>query len=228
MEIKGNSFTQVNAILFLSLNWLISRNKMNSELIISSIFAGFKPVLPYLVLVFVFVIGITFLKIFLSNKFKSRQLFNNTNFEAVRLLNKQEVKVYEALVENIQTQSNNQYKVFAQVSLGEILRNSDRSSFNRINQKRLDFCIVNSDYMPIAAIEYHGGGHFRGNYQERDEIKQQAVEYAGLVYHVIFEHNLDNIQEHIHTVIIPLLSNQKPKKTKNSNKNQRVEPTFKI
>lgn len=198
---------------------------MNSELIISSIFAGFKPLLPFYILVFVVVIGITLLKVYLSNRFKSR-LFNNTNFEAVRLLNKQEVKVYEALVENIQIQSNNQYRVFAQVSLGEILRNSDRSSFNRINQKRVDFCIVNSDYMPIAAIEYHGGGHFRGNYQERDEIKQQAVEYAGLVYHAIFEHNLDNIQEHIRTVIIPLLSNQKPKKTRNSNKNQRVEPTF--
>lgn len=199
---------------------------MNSELIVSSIFAGFKPLLPFFILVFVVVIGITLLKIYLSNKSKS-QLFNNTNFEAVRLLNKQEVKVYEALVENIQIQSNNQYKVFAQVSLGEILRNYDRSSFNRINQKRIDFCIVNSDYMPIAAIEYHGGGHFRGNYQERDEIKQQAVEYAGLVYHAIFEHHLDNIQEHIHTVIMPLLSNQKqPKKTRNSDKNQRVEPTF--
>lgn len=199
---------------------------MNSELIISSIFAGFKPVLPYLILVFAFVIAIIFLKAFIRNKSKS-QLFNNTNFEAVRLLNKQEVKVYEALVENIQIQSNNQYKVFAQVSLGEILRNYDRSSFNRINQKRVDFCIVNSDYIPIAAIEYHGGGHFRGNYQERDEIKQQAVEYAGLVYHAIFEHHLDNIQEHIHTVIMPLLSNQKqPKKTRNSDKNQRVEPTF--
>ncbi len=219
-------FIKVGAILLLSSNWFISRNKMNSELIISSIFAGFKPLLPFFILVFVVVIGITLLKIYLSNKFKS-QLFNNTNFEAVRLLNKQEVKVYEALVENIQIQSNNQYKVFAQVSLGEILRNSDRSSFNRINQKRVDFCIVNSDYMPIAAIEYHGGGHFRGNYQERDEIKQQAVEYAGLVYHAIFEHNLDNIQEHIHTVIMPLLSNQKqPKKTRNSDKNQRVEPTF--
>lgn len=198
---------------------------MNSELIISSIFAGFKPLLPFFILVFVVVIGITLLKVYVSNKFKSR-LFNNTNFEAVRLLNKQEVKVYEALVENIQIQSNNQYRVFAQVSLGEILRNSDRSSFNRINQKRVDFCVVNSDYMPIAAIEYHGGGHFRGNYQERDEIKQQAVEYAGLVYHAIFEHNLDNIQEHIHTVIIPLLSNQKPKKIRNSDKNQRVEPNF--
>lgn len=206
-------------------NWLISRNKMNSELIISSIFAGFKPLLPYLILIFVFAIGITLLKAFIRNKSKS-QLFNNTNFEAVRLLNKQEVKVYEALVETIQIQSGNQYKVFAQVSLGEILKNYDRSSFNRINQKRVDFCIVNSDYMPIAAIEYHGGGHFRGNYQERDEIKQQAVEYAGLIYHAIFEHNLDNIHEHIHTVIMPLLSTQKPKKTRNHDKNQRVEPTF--
>lgn len=169
--------------------------------------------------------AITLLKVLLRKKSKS-QLFNNTNFEAVRLLNKQEVKVYEALVENVQNQSNHQYKVFAQVSLGEILRNHDRSSFNRINQKRVDFCIVNADYMPIAAIEYHGGGHFRGNYQERDEIKQQAVEYAGLAYHAIFEHNLGNIQEHIHTVIMPLLSNQKPKKSKNHDKNQRIEPTF--
>lgn len=206
-------------------NWLISRNKMNSELILSSIFAGVKPVLPLLLLVFAFSIFIIFFNLFIRKRSKS-QLFNNTNFEAVRLLNKQEVKVYEALVETIQIQSGNQYKVFAQVSLGEILKNYDRSSFNRINQKRVDFCIVNSDYMPIAAIEYHGGGHFRGNYQERDEIKQQAVEYAGLIYHAIFEHNLDNIHEHIHTVIVPLLSTQKPKKARNHDKNQRVEPTF--
>lgn len=198
---------------------------MNSQLILSSIFAGVKPVLSLLLLVFAFSIFIIFFNLFIRKRSKS-QLFNNTNFEAVRLLNKQEVKVYEALVETIQIQSGNQYKVFAQVSLGEILKNYDRSSFNRINQKRVDFCIVNSDYMPIAAIEYHGGGHFRGNYQERDEIKQQAVEYAGLVYHAIFEHNLDNIYEHIHTVIVPLLSAQKPKKARNHDKNQRVEPTF--
>lgn len=198
---------------------------MNSELIVNSIFNGFKPFLPYLGLMFVLAIGIPLLKALLRKKSKS-QLFNNTNFEAVRLLNKQEVKVYEALVENVQIQSNNQYRVFAQVSLGEILRNYDRSSFNRINQKRIDFCIVGSDYMPIAAIEYHGGGHFRGNYQERDEIKQQAVECAGLIYHAIYEHHLDSIQEHIHTVILPLLSTQKPKKSRNMNKNQRVEPTF--
>lgn len=198
---------------------------MNSELILSSIFNGWKPFLPYLALIFILAIGFPLLKVLLRKKPKS-QLFNNTNFEAVRLLNKQEIKVYEALIENIQIQSNHQYKVFAQVSLGEILRNHDRSSFNRINQKRVDFCIVNSSYMPIAAIEYHGGGHFRGNYQERDEIKQQAVEYAGLIYHAIYEHHLDHIQKHIHTVILPLLSNQRPKKTRNSNKNQRVEPTF--
>ncbi|GAA5096975.1 DUF2726 domain-containing protein [Wohlfahrtiimonas larvae] len=200
---------------------------MNSELIISSIFAGFKPVFPYLILVFAFVISITLLKIYLSNKFKSR-LFNNTNFEAVRLLNKQEVKVYEALVENIQIQSNGQYRVFAQVSLGEILKNKDHSSFNRINQKRIDFCIVNSDYMPIAAIEYHGGGHFRGNYKERDEIKQKAVEYAGLVYHAIYEKDLNNIQKHIHTEILPLLLQAQPKIQRVYSKSQRIEPTFEI
>lgn len=200
---------------------------MNTDLIISSIFSGIKPMLPLFILIAFIVLFFVVFKILMARKKSHISLFKNNIFEAVPLLNKQEIKVYESLLENIQVASNNEYKVFAQVSLGEILKNSDRSSFNRINQKRADFCIVDRNYMPIAVIEYHGGGHYRGNYQERDEIKQQATEYAGLIYHAILERDFVNLSDHINNVITPLLRN-KPNNVsrKLPKKDQRIEPTF--
>lgn len=198
---------------------------MNSELIFTSVFNGIKPFFPYFIFLIIFVFGISILKALFRRKSQNR-LFANTNFEAVPLLNKSEIKVYDALQENIEVATNNKFKVFAQVSLGEILKNQDFRSFSRINQKRADFCIVDDNYMPIAIIEYHGGGHFKNNYKERDEIKQQATELAGLIYHAIYEKDLRDINEHIQLVIMPLLSNNRAKPVRKTKKNERVEPTF--
>ncbi len=200
---------------------------MNSELIVTNILNGFKPFLPYIISIFFIILLFIIVRSFFTCKKFSPSLFNDNNFHVVSLLNKQEIKVYEALLENIQIASNNQFKVFAQVSLGEILKNSDRSSFNRINQKRADFCIVDQNYLPIAIIEYHGGGHYRGNYKERDEIKQQAAEYAGLIYHAILERDFDDVGNHIKSTILPMLHAKKDKVSKKIyQKDHRIEPTF--
>lgn len=198
---------------------------MNSELIFASLLTGIKPILPYFIFLILFIFTISIVKVLFRKKSKN-SLFNNINFEAVPLLNKQEIKVYNALQENIQLAINNKFKIFAQVSLGEILKNHDFRSFSKINQKRADFCIVDEKFMPVAVIEYHGGGHFKGNYKERDEIKQQATEFAGLIYHAIYEKDLYNINEHIQTVIIPLLSDNKAKFLKKHKNTGRIEPTF--
>ncbi len=200
---------------------------MNSELLITSLVNGFKPFLSYISLIIFILLVFLIVKKLFGHRKNSPKLFNNNNFYATHLLNKQEIKVYEALLKNIQNHTNHQFKVFAQVSLGEILKNPDRSSFNRINQKRADFCIVDQNYLPIAIIEYHGGGHYKGNYQERDQVKQQASEYAGLIYHAILERDFDDLDSHINNIIMPKLSANKNKVSKKIyQKDQRIEPTF--
>lgn len=80
------------------------------------------------------------------------------------------------------------HRLFAQVSLGEIVRvpaggthRSDRQSvFNMINAKRLDFLVVDREWNPVVALEYHGKGHFRGDALKRDAIKRAACAAAGL------------------------------------------------
>lgn len=199
---------------------------MNLELILNSLLVGMKPWLPYLLGILFILILIAVVKSVFRKKLSSQpNYFNNTDFKAIRLLNKEEMKVYDALVQNIQLTSDHRYKIFAQVSLGEILKNDDQSSFNRVNQKRADFCIVDHQYMPIAVIEYHGGGHFQGDYKKRDAIKQQACEYAGITYHAIYAKDLKEINHYVKTTVLPLL-NKKPSFTSNNHQNQRIEPRF--
>lgn len=93
-------------------------------------------------------------------------------------MNKSEETVYWNLVRYCKDK---QLKVFTQVSLGEIL-NADSEHYRYINAKRVDFCITNRNFMPVAVVEYQGSGHFNETYEERDAIKREAVESAGLFY----------------------------------------------
>ena len=69
--------------------------------------------------------------------------------------------------------------------------------------------------------------NYKGNYQERDQVKQQASEYAGLIYHAILERDFDDLDSHINNIIMPKLSANKNKVSKKIyQKDQRIEPTF--
>ena len=76
------------------------------------------------------------------------------------------------------------WQVMAQVSLGEILRCEDKAAFGCINSKRVDLLIVDADCNPLHAIEYQGGGHFKGAHATaaRDAVKKEAFRRAGIGY----------------------------------------------
>ncbi|MDX8377620.1 MAG: DUF2726 domain-containing protein [Mariprofundales bacterium] len=79
---------------------------------------------------------------------------------------------------------NNSFNVYPQVSLGELLSTDkgDKEAYKAINSKRVDFCIVDKNYFPIAVIEYQGSGHYNANSTQRDEVKKTALECASIKY----------------------------------------------
>ncbi|HET9273828.1 MAG TPA: DUF2726 domain-containing protein, partial [Methyloceanibacter sp.] len=72
------------------------------------------------------------------------------------LLNKSEARLFKAIDKWV-IELKPDWQVMAQVSLGEILRCEDRAAYGCINSKRVD-----DECKPIHAIEYQGGGHYKG------------------------------------------------------------------
>ncbi len=91
-----------------------------------------------------------------------------------------------------------------QTSLGEILRSS-HEGYKTINSKRVDFCIVDKEFMPVAVIEVNGTGHYQGDALQRDETKRVAIEGAGIKYIAIREN--ENTQEKLNRELNPILIN---------------------
>ena len=61
------------------------------------------------------------------------------------------------------------------------MRRSRRSAYGCINSKRVDLLIVDADCKPLHAIEYQGGGHYKGAHATaaRDAVKKEALRRAG-------------------------------------------------
>ena len=106
------------------------------------------------------------------------EIVRRGSFKKKRLLNRSEEDVYAKLLDYCNERN---LHVFAQVSLGEIL-SADSANYRFINSKRVDFCITNSNLMPIAVVEYQGSGHTNSTSEERDAIKRQATEIAQMHY----------------------------------------------
>ena len=82
------------------------------------------------------------------------------------------------------------YRLFSQVSLGEIIYSNDRSAFYCINSKRCDFLVTDKFGEALVVIEYHGSGHFQGNSPYRDEVKRLALKKASIpTVEVLFGYN---------------------------------------
>ena len=75
-----------------------------------------------------------------------------------------------------------QWRVMAQVSLGEVLSSPNARGYSAINSKRVDLLIVSRSGDPIAAIEYQGHGHYQGTAAARDAVKKEAPRKAGVRY----------------------------------------------
>jgi hypothetical protein len=105
-------------------------------------------------------------------------------FKAQPLLNKSEARLFRAMDKMVIELAPPGWQVMAQVSLGEILRCEDKDAYACINSKRVDLLIVDDDCKPLHAIEYQGGGHFKGAHATaaRDAVKKEALRRAGIGY----------------------------------------------
>lgn len=119
----------------------------------------------------------------LRNKLKA---IKRAPVSPVAVLNRAEQNLFQEL-SGIIAQSP-RHRLLVQVSMGEFLRlagkgasNSLRQTvFNLFNAKRVDMLIVDAAWQPVMAIEYQGGGHYRGNAKSRDAIKRAVCERAGI------------------------------------------------
>ena len=79
------------------------------------------------------------------------------------------------------------WRVMAQVSLGEVLSSDDPSAYAAINSKRVDILLVDGKGWPKAGIEYQGSGHHQGTAAARDAVKKEALRRAGVHYVEVLE-----------------------------------------
>jgi len=109
------------------------------------------------------------------------------DFKAQPLLNKSEARLFKAMDKMVVELAPPGWQVMAQVSLGEILRCEDKDAYLCINSKRVDLLIVDEECRPLHAIEYQGGGHFKGAHATaaRDAVKKEALRRAAIGYEEI-------------------------------------------
>lgn len=105
----------------------------------------------------------------------------NASIRQKKLLNREETKVFYAAK---RVEERLPCLVFAQVSMGEIMRTEDseagEAAYAAINSKRIDILICNTSGLPILAIEHQGSGHYREGAEKRDAVKRLAFERAGI------------------------------------------------
>ncbi len=102
-------------------------------------------------------------------------------FVPCKLLNFTESRLLSS-VEKYLAEHNSNWRVMAQVSLGEILSSKNKQAYLAINSKRVDLLLIDTNNMPRHVIEYQGGGHHQGNAAVRDAVKKEALRRAGINY----------------------------------------------
>lgn len=96
------------------------------------------------------------------------------------------------------------YRLFTQVSYGEVIRSSDPQAHASINSKRADFVLVDAGGLPAAVIEYQGTGHYRGNAKARDAVKRAALHRAGVPMVELFpRHDRDAVIGLVEAALAP-------------------------
>jgi hypothetical protein len=136
------------------------------------------------------------------------RLVMGADFKKTRLLSRSEAYVLYAAERAINTAADLNWRVMAQVSLGEVLACPDARAYSAINSKRVDLLVVSSNGDPIAAIEYQGHGHYQGTAAARDAVKKEALRKAGVRY---IEVTPDSGTEEMVRVISRLAQAERPK-----------------
>ncbi|KPN62891.1 Protein of unknown function [Aliiroseovarius crassostreae] len=125
-------------------------------------------------------------------------------FSSRALLNRSERRLFWILVKL----APRGWHVMSQVSYGEFLRCKSSRKFFSINAKRADFVLCDASFVPVAVIEYQGGGHYgnsrrsRTDAQRRDRQKRRALMEADVpMIEVPPEFNNDTVGELLASVI---------------------------
>jgi hypothetical protein len=120
-----------------------------------------------------------------------------STFTAKNILSRTEAGVMRA-AERAITEAGLDWRVMAQVSLGEVLSSPDEAAFRAINAKRVDLLVISAKSEPLAAIEYQGQGHYQGTAPARDAIKKEALRKAGIRYiEITHEHGPEDVKREI-------------------------------
>ena len=134
-------------------------------------------------------------------------------FTAKQVLSRTEARVMKA-VEQAIAAAGLDWRVMAQVSLGEVLRSPNEDAFMAINAKRVDLLVISAKSEPIAAIEYQGQGHYQGSAPARDAIKKEALRKAGIRYiEITHEHGPEDVKREIDRIAV-LAKSQRDNATK--------------
>lgn len=109
------------------------------------------------------------------------RVVERATFKRRRVLNTGEARLLRVLEEACAAEAP-QWRVMAQVSLGEILASPDEAAYRAINSKRVDLLLVGQDGHARHAIELQGSGHHLGPAATRDAVKKEALRRAGIGY----------------------------------------------
>jgi Protein of unknown function (DUF2726) len=116
------------------------------------------------------------------------------NFNRRPLLNQSELRVFSAIEKLLEAEKVD-WRVMAQVSMGEIVGSKDQQAYLAVNSKRVDLSLVDRQGIPLHAIEYQGAGHHQGTAAARDAVKKEALRKAGIGYaEVLAGDRLDDLR----------------------------------
>ena len=145
---------------------------------------------------------------------KLRKALDKSPLYKRSILNKSERNVYFAL-KKLTNAFKGEFYICPQINLGEIISAPDSPSgtaaYSAINSKRVDFCIADRHFNPVAVIEFQGEGHFQGDAKLRDDIKYKATTKAGIYYEPIYDCELPRLNDILEARLKPILhiANQK-------------------
>ncbi|HDR1021989.1 TPA: DUF2726 domain-containing protein [Pasteurella multocida] len=121
------------------------------------------------------------------------EILSKAEFKKSNLMNKSEYALFTQLANLLDINHKEQhFRLFSQVSMGEFVQSNDHNAFKLINNKRVDFLIIDQHCKPIIVIEYQGSGHYKNNAIERDAIKKECCRKAKIEY-IEFSTNYDEL-----------------------------------
>lgn len=99
------------------------------------------------------------------------------------------------------------YYIFPKMRIADMIDAIHGSGFyfrrNKILPKHIDFLICDSHFKPIVAIEVNGGYHNSSSQKDKDLIKKEIIENAGLAFEIVnvgsdFSQSIERIKTNLY------------------------------